>query len=98
MCNDVTWNIVYDIKKNGEILFLPRGSGYINYSIFMWCNAKKEVELMEKKNYPLHCWMENQEIKYVVWFYVKNKLYICLCLKIWKASTFYFSYLWILNL
>ena len=42
------------LKKMETILFLPRGSGYINYSIFMWCNAKKEVELMEKKNYPLH--------------------------------------------
>lgn len=31
------------------ILFLPRGNGYINYSIFMWCNAKKEVALVEKK-------------------------------------------------
>lgn len=31
------------------ILFLPRGNGYINYSIFMWGNAKKEVALMEKK-------------------------------------------------
>lgn len=24
------------------ILFLPRGNGYINYGISMWCNAKKE--------------------------------------------------------
>ena len=36
------------------ILFLPRGNGYINYSIYMWGNAKKEVVLMEKKNYPLY--------------------------------------------
>ena len=30
-------------------LFLPRGNSYINYSLFMWGNAKKEVALMEKK-------------------------------------------------
>ena len=64
----------------------------------MWGNAKKEVVLMEKKNYPLYGWMENQERKYVVQFCVKNKLYKCLCLKNMKSVTFYYSYLWILNL
>ena len=40
--------IVHDIKEVEVILFLPRGNSYINYGISLWCNAKKEVALMEK--------------------------------------------------
>ena len=48
VCSDMTWNIVHGIKKTEPILFLPRGNGYINYGISMWCNAKKEAAQIEK--------------------------------------------------
>lgn len=43
------------------ILFLPRGNAYINYSIFMWCNAKKEVALVEKKIHYMVEWKIKKE-------------------------------------